>query len=65
MTTYQLGKTGLTVSSLGLGLAALGRPAYINLGRDQDLGAARSLAAMERRCHDVLDVAQRIRHPVC
>jgi aryl-alcohol dehydrogenase-like predicted oxidoreductase len=28
-----LGRTGLTVSRLGLGLAALGRPGYINLGR--------------------------------
>ncbi len=27
-----LGKTGLTVARLGLGLAALGRPGYINLG---------------------------------
>ena len=53
----QLGSTGLAVSAIGLGLAALGRPAYITRGRDTDLGADRSVAAMERRCHDVLDTA--------
>jgi len=42
---------------LGLGLAALGRPAYINLGRTDDLGADRSAATLERRCCDVLDAA--------
>ncbi len=44
-----LGSTGLSVSRIGLGLAALGRPAYINLGRDQDYGRARSATIMERR----------------
>lgn len=58
MKTHPLADTGLTVSVLGLGLAALGRPAYINLGRDEDLGTGRSLAAMERRCHELLDVAR-------
>jgi aryl-alcohol dehydrogenase-like predicted oxidoreductase len=53
----RLGSTGLAVSPIGLGLAALGRPAYITLGRDTDLGADRSVAAMERRCHDLLDTA--------
>jgi aryl-alcohol dehydrogenase-like predicted oxidoreductase len=52
-----LGTTGLQVTPIGLGLAALGRPAYINLGRDQDLGADRAVSAMEQRCHDVLDAA--------
>lgn len=52
-----LGSTGLFVTPLGLGLAALGRPAYINLGRDRDLGAERSVGSMERRCHHVLDAA--------
>ena len=32
MPPHPLGSTGLSVSRLGLGLAALGRPAYINLG---------------------------------
>jgi aryl-alcohol dehydrogenase-like predicted oxidoreductase len=45
------------VTPIGLGLAALGRPAYINLGRDRDLGVQRSVETMERRCHEVLDAA--------
>jgi aryl-alcohol dehydrogenase-like predicted oxidoreductase len=45
------------VSAIGLGLAALGRPGYLNLGHGDDLGADRSVAGLERRCHDVLDVA--------
>jgi aryl-alcohol dehydrogenase-like predicted oxidoreductase len=52
-----LGVTGLRVTRIGLGLAALGRPAYITLGRDADLGADRGRATMERRCHDMLDAA--------
>jgi aryl-alcohol dehydrogenase-like predicted oxidoreductase len=52
-----LGSTGLHVSPVGLGLAALGRPAYIDLGRDADLGADRGVEALERRCHAVLDAA--------
>ena len=52
-----LGSTGLTDSPVGLGLAALGRPAYIDLGRDADLGADRGVEALERRCHQVLDAA--------
>ena len=42
---------------MGLGLAALGRPSYINAGRDQDFGADRSLARFERQCHEMLDAA--------
>ena len=52
-----LGATGLLVSRLGLGLAALGRPAYITAGRADDVGPDRSIEAMERRCHAVLDAA--------
>jgi aryl-alcohol dehydrogenase-like predicted oxidoreductase len=55
--TATLGSTGLTVTPIGLGLAALGRPAYIDLGRDADLGPDRSVEAMRRRCHEVLDAA--------
>lgn len=55
-----LGATKLPVSPLGLGLAALGRPEYINLARDADLGADRSVREMERRAHDVLDEAWRL-----
>jgi aryl-alcohol dehydrogenase-like predicted oxidoreductase len=57
MVTSLLGSTGLIVSRIGFGLAALGRPAYINLGRERDLGANRAVADLERRCHDLLDVA--------
>jgi aryl-alcohol dehydrogenase-like predicted oxidoreductase len=57
MRSGTLGATGLTVTPIGLGLAALGRPAYINLGRDEDLGVERSVETMERRCHQVLDAA--------
>ena len=57
MRAHPLGSTGLTVTPMGLGLAALGRPAYINLGRDRDLGGDRDTDAMERRTHEVLDAA--------
>ncbi|MFF5209049.1 aldo/keto reductase [Streptosporangium sp. NPDC000396] len=52
-----LGRTGLMATPLGLGLAALGRPAYITLGRDEDLGDDRSVTAMRSRAWDVLDAA--------
>ena len=48
---------GLDATEIGLGLAALGRPGYINLGHDDDLGADRSVRALERRTHEVLDAA--------
>jgi aryl-alcohol dehydrogenase-like predicted oxidoreductase len=55
----ELGRTGLRVTPIGLGLAALGRPAYITSGRDEDLGHGqdRSIEAMEARSHEVLDAA--------
>jgi aryl-alcohol dehydrogenase-like predicted oxidoreductase len=55
--TALLGGTGLAVTRIGLGLAALGRPAYITLGRDLDLGADRDPTSMEQRCHRMLDAA--------
>jgi aryl-alcohol dehydrogenase-like predicted oxidoreductase len=59
METRHLGTTGLRVTPIGLGLAALGRPAYITTGRDEDLGDGedRSVEAMEARSHAVLDAA--------
>ena len=54
-----LGATGLAVSPIGLGLAALGRPAYITADRDLDLGHDRGVDAMEHRTHSVLDEAYR------
>ena len=46
-------------SRLGLGLAAIGRPAYITVGRDDDLGdgADRSIDGMRERAHALLDAA--------
>jgi aryl-alcohol dehydrogenase-like predicted oxidoreductase len=44
------------VSELGLGLAALGRPAYINLGHGEDVHDA-TVDGMERAAHAVLDRA--------
>jgi aryl-alcohol dehydrogenase-like predicted oxidoreductase len=44
-------------AGIGLGLAAIGRPAYITLGRDDDLGADRSVATLARRSHELLDAA--------
>jgi aryl-alcohol dehydrogenase-like predicted oxidoreductase len=55
--TRPLGATRLRVTPVGLGLAALGRPAYIDLGREGDLGPDRGVEALERRCHQVLDAA--------
>jgi aryl-alcohol dehydrogenase-like predicted oxidoreductase len=52
-----LGRTGLAASPVGLGLAALGRPGYINLGHGADLPAARAVAAMEAYAHVLLDAA--------
>jgi aryl-alcohol dehydrogenase-like predicted oxidoreductase len=52
-----LGDSGLLVSRLGLGLAALGRPGYINLGHSTDLGGSLDVASMKARAFEVLDAA--------
>ncbi len=52
-----LGRTGLTVSRLGLGLAAVGRPGYITLGRAHDLPTDRTPAALAARTAEVCDAA--------
>src|SRR5436190_8716418 len=44
-------------AELGLGMAALGRPAYINLGHADDVREVRDVEALEARAHDVLDAA--------
>jgi aryl-alcohol dehydrogenase-like predicted oxidoreductase len=56
--TRRLGAAGPTVTALGLGLAALGRPGYLNLGHGADLGTDRSVAALRARTHEVLDAAR-------
>lgn len=52
----ELGTTGLTISRIGLGLAALGRPGYINLGHAGDIPDTDE-RAMELAAHAVLDDA--------
>jgi aryl-alcohol dehydrogenase-like predicted oxidoreductase len=42
---------------VGIGLAALGRPGYLNVGHDADLGADRSVDALRARSFEVLDAA--------
>jgi aryl-alcohol dehydrogenase-like predicted oxidoreductase len=40
---------------IGLGLASLGRPGYLNVGHGDDLGEDRSVAALRARSFEVLD----------
>ncbi|MFF0365391.1 aldo/keto reductase [Streptomyces fungicidicus] len=42
---------------IGLGLAAIGRPGYINLCRNDDLGEDRSVETLRSRTHELLDAA--------
>src|SRR5579872_1602862 len=52
-----LGTTGLNITPLGLGLAALGRPGYFNLGHAADLAYDYDVSAMQARAHAALDAA--------
>lgn len=56
--TRRLGPTGTTVSRIGLGLAALGRPGYINLGHGDDLHHDYSVDAMAAQAAEILDAAR-------
>jgi aryl-alcohol dehydrogenase-like predicted oxidoreductase len=47
----------LALSPIGFGLAAVGRPGYINLGHGEDLRGQTDVEAMERNAHVVLDAA--------
>ncbi|MDT0551475.1 aldo/keto reductase, partial [Streptomyces lonegramiae] len=42
---------------IGLGLAAVGRPGYINLHRDRDFPDGRDADALRARTHELLDAA--------
>lgn len=57
METLSLGTSGLLTSRLGFGLAAVGRPSYINLGRPLDLGSDRRPEILRALAHRLLDVA--------
>ena len=57
MNLIPFGRTQLMVTPMGLGLAALGRPGYINLGHADDLEQDYDVAAMEAHAHTVLDAA--------
>jgi aryl-alcohol dehydrogenase-like predicted oxidoreductase len=57
MQLHPLGKSNLYVTRLGLGLAALGRPGYINLGHARDLDESYDVSVMEAHAHEVLDAA--------
>ena len=57
METKPPGDTGLKMSRMGLGLAALGRPGYINLNHDLDLDKNYDVEAMRTNAHAVLDAA--------
>ena len=58
MEARALGRRGLPVSRLGVGLAAVGRPGYITLGRAHDLGDRRDPDALWSRTAAVLDAAR-------
>ncbi|HTO98294.1 MAG TPA: aldo/keto reductase [Myxococcales bacterium] len=57
MESRPLAGTGPPLTRLGLGMAALGRPAYITVGHAADLPPGRSVEAVEAHAHRVLDGA--------
>ena len=57
METRPLARTGPPVTRFGLGMAALGRPAYITVGHASDLPEGRSVEAVEAHAHRMLDAA--------
>lgn len=57
MHTKPLGSTEYTISPIGIGMAALGRPGYITLGHAEALERNYDVAAMADRAHRILDKA--------
>jgi aryl-alcohol dehydrogenase-like predicted oxidoreductase len=57
METRRLAGDGPLVTRFGLGMAALGRPAYITLGHGDDLREGRDVPSMEVNAHRMLDRA--------
>ena len=52
-----LTRRGTPLPRVGLGLAAVGRPGYITLGRASDLPAERSQATLKQRAFELMDAA--------
>lgn len=57
MSFSRLAAATTPTARLGLGLAAVGRPAYLTLGREAELPADRSVEALRARTHELLDAA--------
>ena len=57
MTSFLSTISSIASPQLGLGLAALGRPGYINLGHGVDLAHTYTIGKMEEQAHRVLDAA--------
>lgn len=53
-----LGRSDIRVSAIGLGMAAIGRPGYINVGHGEDLDGRTSPADLERHAGAILDAAR-------
>lgn len=56
-TPRHIGPSQIPIGRIGLGMAALGRPGYINLGHGADLPLQKNYAAMEAHAHSVLQYA--------
>ena len=52
-----LGKTGRKVTKLGLGMAAIGRPSYLNIGHASDMTGHAGVESLEQWAHKILDAA--------
>jgi len=57
VTTLDRWNAAAPATRIGLGLAAVGRPGYINIGHDVDLPRMRSVRALRHRAHELLDQA--------
>lgn len=60
MDLRKFGDSELMLSKMGLGLAALGRPGYINLGHKEDLEADYDERKMELHTHQMLSEARQL-----
>jgi len=58
MESTQLGETGLVVSRIGLGTAAIGRPGYINVGHAADLEGHTTVDGLRERAWSMFAAAR-------